>query len=72
MRRIVLLIVVVLALVGTGIVTVQWNDSGPTVSFDKEKARDKAKQLVDKARELKGDALADRRTTDKVIPPHSH
>ncbi|MFV2066871.1 MAG: hypothetical protein ACC645_07790 [Pirellulales bacterium] len=72
MRRIVVLVVIVLALVGTGIITVQWTDSGASVSFDKETARDKAKQLVHKARELKSDALADRRTADEVIPPHSH
>jgi len=71
MRRIILLILVLLALVGTGIVTVQWNDAGATVSFDRQKAREKAKQLVDQARALKSKALADHGPAGQAAPPRS-
>jgi hypothetical protein len=58
MRRIILLVVVVLVLVGSGIVTVQWGDDGAKIGFDKEKAKERTGQLLDKARKIETQAKA--------------
>jgi hypothetical protein len=58
MRRVILLVVVVLVLVGSGIVSVQWGDGSATISFDKEKAKERTGQLLDKAREFESEAEA--------------
>jgi hypothetical protein len=58
MRRIILLAVVVLVLVGSGIVTVQWGDGSAKIGFDKEKAKERTGQLLDKARKLETEAKA--------------
>lgn len=58
MRRIFLLIVVVLVLIGSGILTVQWGDSSATIKFNKEKAKERTAQMLDKARQLRADLKA--------------
>ena len=58
MRRMILLVVVVLVLVGSGIITVQWGDGSAKISFDKEKAKERTGQLLEKANEFKAEAKA--------------
>jgi hypothetical protein len=58
MRRLILLVVVVLVLVGSGIISVQWTDGSAKISFDKEKAKERTGELLIKAREFKTEAEA--------------
>ena len=58
MRRILLLVVVVLVLVGSGIITIQWGEDSAKISFDKEKAIERTGQLLEKANEFKSEAQA--------------
>ncbi len=55
MRRLILLAVVFVVLIGTGIITVSWTDEGATIKFQREQAREKAGRVVQKARRLRAE-----------------
>jgi len=59
MRRILVLGVVLIILIGSGILTVKWGDDSATIKFNKERAKERTEQLLNRARELKADARAD-------------
>ena len=64
MRRIFVLGVMVLILIGSGILTVQWGDDSATIKFNKEKAKERTEQLLNKARKLEANARKDAEKPD--------
>ncbi|OHB80680.1 MAG: hypothetical protein A2W31_12795 [Planctomycetes bacterium RBG_16_64_10] len=60
MRRIVLLGAVILVLIGSGIVTIQWGKDSATIKFNRERAKERTEQLLDKARKLEASAETER------------
>ena len=51
-RRLFLLVAVVVVLIGSGILTVQWGNGEARIKFDKDMAKQRGAQLLTKTREL--------------------
>jgi hypothetical protein len=52
MRRIFLLAIVVLVLVGSGLLTIRWSGDSATIEFDRQRAKEETARLLERAREI--------------------
>jgi hypothetical protein len=46
----ILMVILLAALVGSGMISVQWEEAGPTVEFDRQRARELGSQVVERWR----------------------
>ena len=52
MRGIMFLALIAVVLVAAGVVTVKWNNGAATINFNKDKARERAAQVLEEGKRL--------------------